>query len=121
MRKSSGFTFECPEIEPRDIKGKYYANDEDLNTAYYYVLVACGKKRRRLVILCCSRIIWDRRLDGWLPIQLFFTFVQVIVGGLYKERKCPHYSRAVFYTFHFACVTADTAHVPTALAYYLCH
>lgn len=44
MRKSSGFTFECLEIEPRDIKGKYYANDEDLNTAYYSVLVACGKK-----------------------------------------------------------------------------
>lgn len=73
MRKSSGFAFECLEIEPRDIKGKYYANDEDLNTANHYsVLVACGKKeifseRGRLVILCYSMIIEDWRLDGWLP------------------------------------------------------
>lgn len=72
MRKSSGFAFECLEIEPRDIKGKYYANDEDLNTSYYSVLVACGKKeifseRGRLVILCYSLIIEDRCLDGWLP------------------------------------------------------
>lgn len=44
VRKSSGFAFDCPEIELRDIKGKYYANDEDLNPAYYYILVACGKK-----------------------------------------------------------------------------
>lgn len=62
VRKSSGFAFDYPEIELRDIKGKYYANDEDLNPAYYYILVACGKKeiffeRGRLVILYYSLII----------------------------------------------------------------
>lgn len=45
MRKSSGFAFDCPEIELRDIKGKYYANDEDLIPRIIIYLLRAEKRK----------------------------------------------------------------------------